>query len=356
MENAENLPAVRFVGFPDGPKKFVAELGCEVGTFKEKPKSKVPCLMWHVPLKMRGHFRPEDLANYDPEKMYRTDVLGRVICYGKKADGTECTKRAENRYPRCAVHGGRLHPLDKTEPAANRLSKEEVAQGRSRYQQYLRGELTVDDLDDEELATASFRSSSGRLFKPKSLPRDLIQGFMRAIFDRAQTELRTHTVDAAKTMAEIMMNKRVDPEIRLKAANLLLERNLGKTPQVVAITAQAPWEEIFDGITSGTRESSRERRAIEAANVIDADLVEHNPSSANGQGDNGIDADIVSDSIERDAADSTVVDGLTEENQNSDESPRDQRLFRRDPAILAQEIELKSFEYKNIQTPPTDDE
>jgi len=345
-ENKETKALIKFAGEPDGPPVFIPEMGCEVDTFRVKHDK--PCLMWHVPLKFRGDFMPEELANYDPQRDYRTDVHGRVLCYAKTASGKLCSKRAENRFPRCQFHGGALHPFDKIEKPET-LSEDEKATGKTRYQMYLRGEITNEDLDDEELATASFRSETGKLYRPKNLPRDIVQGFMRAIYDRAQTEMRTNTVEAAKTVSEIMKNKRVDPEIRLKAANLLIERNLGRTPQVISITAQHPWEEIFDGITSGARESSRQRRAIEAERIIDVEVDDSDSSSPNDKGDNES-GDIISENLEqtsnREPTDTTVLEGFAEEITDSSESSGESRKYSRNPGVLAQEIELKPFNYK----------
>jgi hypothetical protein len=257
-----NAPAVRFVGYPDGPKQFIAELGCEVGTFTAEPGGKFPALTWHVPLKMRGDYRAEDLANYDPQTPYRTDRLGKVLCYGYTKAGERCSKRAVNRYPRCDQHGGTLHPLDKivndTESAANNAQ----AQSLSRFRQFQAGQITVDDLDDEELAMCGFRGKNGAIYRPKNVPRELAQAFTKAIYERAQEELRSLT--------EASRNQRVQSERPLE-----IEGEIVEPP----------------GLESDSEDDRR-----------------NNESSV-------------------------------------DEDPRDARLFSRDPAILAQSVEIKPFEY-----------
>jgi len=281
----------------------------------EKPSIR-DFLKWHVPLLMRGDFRPQDLANYDPNKKYRTDPTGRLLCYGYTKAGFRCKHLAVNRYPRCKFHGGQLHPFDKIKPpatSAESLGAQENSREKSRYRLFQEGLLTTDDLDDEELATCSFRGSNGRLYKPKTVSREMAHAFTRAIFDRAQTEMRSHTVEAAKTIAQIMMDDHNDPEIRLKAAKELIERNLGRTPQVVAITATAPWEQIFDGIASGTREESRAKRQIETTR---GDTPPNQPKP-----------------LQQPAIDAEVI-----EDQEA-HKPKD-RLFERNPAILAQTLEI----------------
>jgi hypothetical protein len=316
-----NAPAVRFVGYPDGPKQFIAELGFEVGTFTAAPGGKFPALTWHVPLKMRGDYRAEDLANYDPQMPYRTDKLGKVLCYGYTKAGERCSKRAVNRYPRCDQHGGRLHPLDKmvndTESAAN----DAQTQSLSRFRQFQAGQITVDDLDDEELAMCGFRGKNGAIYRPKNIPRELAQAFTKAIYERAQEELRSLTVDAARTLGEIMRNKTFEPDIRLKSALSIIERNLGKTPQSITVNAGTGFDEVFEGIYNGSREASRNQRVqSERPLEIEGEIVE-------------------SPGLESDSEDDR------RNNDRDDEDPRDARLFSRDPAILAQSVEIKPFEY-----------
>jgi hypothetical protein len=273
-----NDTELRYVGKPDGPVKYVAELGLEVPTFRNPVGGKWPGLSWHVPPQMRGFFRPEDLANFNADKDYRIDKFGYVLCYAKtKTTGNLCNKRAVNRWPRCSLHGARLHPND----MIILHDGTEAEQPVTRYQQFLVGDITTDDLDDEELTSFGFRKSNGGIFKPKRVPREMVNAFTKAIYDRALVELRVHTVRAAETLAGIMTDKSNDAAIRLKAAEAILDRNLGKATQVVAITGSQPWEEIFDGISTATREESRaargiigERESTPQQLAIEADVVE----------------------------------------------------------------------------------
>ena len=84
-----NAP-VKFVGYPDGEKVFIAELGKEVGVFTQEVKTPFGCLKHHVPLNQRGPFRPQELANYDPNKEYRTNNYGYLLCYQKTAKNELC--------------------------------------------------------------------------------------------------------------------------------------------------------------------------------------------------------------------------------------------------------------------------
>jgi hypothetical protein len=277
---------VMYVGTPDGPTKFVPELGCEVGTFTQEPGGKFPALRYHVPPTCRGPFRPKDLANYDETKNYRTDQYGLMLCYAKTLAGERCKRKAVNRYPRCNFHGGRVHPLDKMLDDIDDENGEAVK--LSRYQQFLAKQITVEDLDDEELMSFGFRDERGRIFKPRNIPREMVQAMTRGIYDRALHELKVNAVEATKTLASIMVDLTNDASIRLKAAEAILDRTLGKAPQVVAITGTAAWEEVFEGIGTVSREESRRARGLAVEEnsatslpTLDAEVVPELPAGGN---------------------------------------------------------------------------
>lgn len=260
----------KFVGNPDGPKVFVPELGWEVGTFTKEPGGKHPALRHHVPVNCRGPFRADQLANYDASREYRCDSFGFVLCYETNKDGNLCKRKAVNRSPYCNFHGGRVHPLDKlVDPEAD-IAAENPGESLSRYQQYLAKQISTEDLDDDEIMNFGFRDEkTGRIFKPRNISRDMVNAFTKAMYDRALTELKSSALEAAKTLATIMNDPAVDAPVRVKAAEAILDRTLGKAPQVVAITGTAPWEEVFEGIAPITREESRRRRGI----VVEGEVV-----------------------------------------------------------------------------------
>jgi len=260
---------VRFVGIADGPKVFVAELGTKVRTFTEEPGGKFPALRHHVPPVCRGPFRPEQLANYDSKKQYRTDATGYVLCYEKLKDGqTKCRRKAVNRHPKCNFHGGRVHPLDKLVRDDVEMAEPDP-ESMTRYQLYLAKQISVDDLDDEEIMNFGFRNNQGRIFKPKNITRDMIQAFTKAIYERSLDSLKANALEAVKTLTTIMMDDQVDAPVRIKAATEVLDRTLGKAPQTVQLIGNAPWEQVFEGLASVSREESRAIRG----QVIDAEVV-----------------------------------------------------------------------------------
>lgn len=332
---------VKFVGFPSGPKTFIKELGQEVGTFEATEKK---TLTWHVPLNKRGPFRPNDLANYSPENDYRTDALGYVLCYGLTKSNARCNKKAVNRWPRCEFHGGALHPFDKLEVETTEIDPETL----TRFQEYKAGIITADDLDDEELAMGGFRSKkNGSIYRPKNMPRELANAFQRALFERANAEMRSLTMDAVRTVGEIFKNKNNEADIRLKGALATLERTLGKPATNVVVSQDKPFEHVFSDLEVGSREQYRNgNRDI----VIDGASGEiesgYQPTSFN------------SDPFGIGTASSLENADVSEEQRNtvreneiepdsSGPSSDDARsaLFDRNPAVLAQFVETKPFEY-----------
>jgi hypothetical protein len=186
-------------------------------------------------------------------------------------------------------------------------------------------------------------------------------------------------------MGEIMKNKNVEPDIRLKAALSIIERNLGKTPQVIAITDAKAYEEVFDGIVTLTREQSRATRQLTSA--IDAEVIDpEQPVDTQTDGDNNAPIGNGDNTIEQRTTESIQVEHGSISGEPSKESTlgdsgtngdtgrsaptindctsplgtvckdgqcpfhfgerlSDARLYERNEAILAQTVEIKPFEY-----------
>lgn len=302
----------QLVSAPDGPVKKVPGIGQLVATFSADPGGKTPALNYHVPLECRGPFRPKDLANYDPKIKYRTDEYGYVLCYSRTARQSKCNRRAVNRANKCDVHGGRLHPLDKVKK--REAYEDSSIESLDRYQQFIAGQISAEDLDDEELATASFRGPNGKLYRPRNLPRSVVEEFHKAIYSRAEDGLRAGVVIGANTIVEIASNRAVEPADRIKASQILLDRGLGKAPDRVQIGLEPKgFEQILDKIANVTRDESRERRGI-------------------------IDAEVVEDSAESPRLE--LEPGIEKTNGGIE------RAFSRHEAVMAQELKpIKPFEY-----------
>lgn len=84
---------------------------------------------------------------------------------------------------------------------------------------------------------------------------------MRELFDRANMKLRENLGDAAGVMTTIMKNPEMDPKLRLDAAKWLMERVMGKSPDVSISMDERTFERLFDRLDRG------------AGGVIDGEVV-----------------------------------------------------------------------------------
>lgn len=271
----------RTIGMPDGPDEWHPEFGCRVGTFVTRHAEldavhlqSVPCLMFHVPKHFRGPFRPEELANFDPDYEYRIDHTGFVMCEaltrGKPSrhEPRECMRKASNRQFLCQAHGGRLHPLDKTD--ANINHKDPAAM--SRLELLEAGYIDVDDLTDDEL-----RNGVAPGKKHLRVSKEVYQKITQRHFARAQELMSEGLLPAVQALNHIAQGSAYEPADRIKAATYIIERVMGKTPDVLITKAiKEPWEELVAGVATLSREESRARRqaAGPGGDTIDAEVVE----------------------------------------------------------------------------------
>src|ERR1700759_1047753 len=152
------------LGDADGPYEFIPCLGQEVPTFIDPrhdlsdPRSVNFKKLWfHVPFKMRGIYKPEQLPDiYKAQyaSSIRVDLQGYVLCNEITANGEnagkKCSARAKNRSGMCAAHGGGLHPADKKMSGETAVIESRVDR-LDRAQKVMQGLLPVEDLTDDEI-------------------------------------------------------------------------------------------------------------------------------------------------------------------------------------------------------------
>jgi hypothetical protein len=137
-----------------------------------------------------------------------------------------------------------------------------------RYKDLMDGTLSVEELDDEELARCQLKDKNGKFTgkPPTFLPRSLVLRMQREFFKRGDDLFAKSYVTAVKTMTDIMTDPMVDESVRLKAAQYVVERVRGKTPEHVVVSAEdAPWQKILTKIIVA---------AEEVGDVVDAEIVE----------------------------------------------------------------------------------
>lgn len=126
----------------------------------------------------------------------------------------------------------------------------------SRYQAFVDGELTAADLDDDEVMRLQLRDKNGNFTgrPPGSLPREFVQAMREEQFKRFDAEMRDMVKDARATLKRLMSPTHMGgpgDAAAFKAAQLVIERFAGKTPDNVNINASIKvnaWDAIADEV------------------------------------------------------------------------------------------------------------
>lgn len=268
---------------PTGPKKEFAYIG-EQGTFLQRRDDllattlrSLPHLMHHVPLPLRGPYKLEVGQNLLGERVHTS---GYALCNGivgvtnnrgeinpdnRTGEPQLCKGKAVNRSGYCAKHGGMLHPLDRKRIDWTNAPRE-IA--------FKFGKLSVDDLDDEELARGQIRKADGKWTKNNYVSADIHDKMVKQLFKRSDEMLQENLLKAVNTFAEIASGTAYEPADRLKAAEFIFTRLRGKVPNEVKISQEKPFEMVLtDVLTGGSRAESRARRGI-LDDAVDAEFVE----------------------------------------------------------------------------------
>jgi hypothetical protein len=121
---------------------------------------------------------------------------------------------------------------------------------KTRWAQLCDGEITVQDLDTEELTRMRCRDKLGGWTGRPShfIPRKLEAEMREELLKRGQRDLENALPIAVKALAEICAKGY--GKDRISAATLLLERALGKVPDKVDLTTHTadPWEDLLQNV------------------------------------------------------------------------------------------------------------
>ena len=267
-------------GDADGPDVFVDQLGFIVPTFIDPRVDLLPKgtltrfkrVSHHIPFQMRGHFKPEDWPEEYRQKIeYSVNDDGYVLCAGisenGKKNGLGCRSKAANRTQFCRNHGGGLHPLDKKISTETTMPAPlERIKGLDRPQRFMQGFLPIEDLADEEITGMFVYDDAGKKISSLSLGIKIHQRITQELHRRMNRFLQTKTASMLTVMVDIAESDLVEPADRIKAAQWVAERTLGKTPDVIIHgTTEQPYETIFESIDAGSRDSYR--KSIESHQV-----------------------------------------------------------------------------------------
>jgi hypothetical protein len=254
-------------------------------------------MTYHVPFAMRGNFKPEDWPeDYAAHVDYRVDMAGYVLCSGTNRDGIICSARANNRVQFCRNHGGALHPADKK---MSGMSIAPVPQERAfmldRVQQFMQGILTPDELADDEVKGQFVRGDDGIPVSTAKLGMKFQAILNKELLVRMNNYIKSKAPRAIEVMYEVADSDVYEAADRIKAAQWLAERVIGKVPDVTlhGEINDTPFSNILTHIDSGSRADYR--KAIETGG--------HGESSETSRSENTyLDAEIVLSDEEYDDA------------------------------------------------------
>jgi hypothetical protein len=109
----------------------------------------------------------------------------------------------------------------------------------------LNGEHDLSLWDDEELIRGQRRDRNGRWSgrPPKVVPSAVHAELVRRRLSKAGEVLRESLVDAVTLLRQVVQDEDAQNSDRIKAANLIMDRVLGKAPEHVTFTLQEepPW-------------------------------------------------------------------------------------------------------------------
>lgn len=108
----------------------------------------------------------------------------------------------------------------------------------------LTGQEDLSEWSDEELKRGQRRDKNGRWQgrPPSVVPKPLHDELVRRTLKRANDVMRDSIDDAVKVLTNIVNDESVEPKDRLRAINMVLERVMGKTPDKVEVSGEAPWQ------------------------------------------------------------------------------------------------------------------
>ncbi len=142
----------------------------------------------------------------------------------------------------------------------------------------LHGEVDLSIFDDEELLGGRKRSADGS-FKgrpPQVLPTEFLHELNRRRFSRAHALLASSLEDTIRMLLSIVNSEESADSDRIKAAEILLDRTLGKPTERVqlGIDGEPKWQRLVATAIVGTLDDAKALGPGDSAEAIDVEPVE----------------------------------------------------------------------------------
>lgn len=136
--------------------------------------------------------------------------------------------------------------------AAKARREREAKEGKtkSRWHMLLDGDITVVDLDIDELQRMQTRDGIGEFGgRPPVVPARLARDMKAELLRRGQATIDSAYPEAVDLLRAVVKDPKQKTADRLKAAQLLIERSAGRMPETVRVEKTAAWDETFeDGV------------------------------------------------------------------------------------------------------------
>lgn len=142
----------------------------------------------------------------------------------------------------------------------------------------LQGELEVTQLDDDELSYGVPKCDDGKFsiraaYDAATMPPAIKTKIQKELLERANGRLRGNLLNVIDRLTDIATSPASDDKDAIKAGTYILERVMGKNPEIVVHTQDKPFEAVIQNIARGSREASRRAR-LEANPPLEAEIVE----------------------------------------------------------------------------------
>lgn len=144
---------------------------------------------------------------------------------------------------------------DKAHQAAKDRRKREAKEGKpkSRWKQLCDGEITVGQLDLDELKRMQTKDALGAFGgRAPAVPARLARDMKAELLRRGQAIIDSAYPEAVALLQSVVADKRQKTSDRIKAAQLLVERSAGRMPETVRLEKTATWDETFEDVVTVT--------------------------------------------------------------------------------------------------------
>lgn len=132
-------------------------------------------------------------------------------------------------------------------------------------QAILSGEEDLSVWSEEELIRGQRRDKHGRWSgrPPKVIPKAIHDELVKRKMSQAYGLLRESIYDAVAVLVDVAQDEEADATVRLKAAEMILDRTMGKPTETMQLEVKNRFQEVFEEVV-----------VYDDSDVIDAELVD----------------------------------------------------------------------------------